>query len=287
MWSHTYNGNDLTPDRITSYAYRKYDESSSSSSSATSTSGSLEKIGFSFSDNEASSFQERHEMTLQKQGEIWVPRSVKVRRVNLAKFTSALAFTRVDTFIEPEGNWEEGTISIRRSLSTQSFSYGSDKENQLLMISSLLQSKSLALIWYGDKNTIPIGWQICDGTDNTPNLVNRVARGTNKDMAKEIGGADDIKLTVDQLPPHDHCVGDYCSVNRPQNAHGWVESYARHRTDNQREFVEMGLRWVASYSRTGDAREFEDRRRMASVGQAAKIDIRPSYTTVYYICRAS
>jgi hypothetical protein len=175
MWTHTYNAHDLAPDRVTQFVYQKYDESSSQSSS--STSGGLSEIGFSFSDSDAQSFQERHEFTLTKQGEMWVPKGAKVRRINLSRFSSAQTFTRVDTFVQPTGNTEQGIISIRRSLSSQSFSYGSEKENQLMMISSLLQSKKLALLWYGRKETIPEGWKLCDGTDDSPDFRGRVPRG--------------------------------------------------------------------------------------------------------------
>jgi hypothetical protein len=117
-----------------------------------------------------------YEFTLTKQGEMWVPKGAKDRRINLSRFSSTQTFTRVDTFVQPTGNTEHGIISIRKCLSSQSFSYGSEKENQLMMISSLCNQRK-ALLWYGRKETIPEGWKLCDGTDDSPDFRGRVPRG--------------------------------------------------------------------------------------------------------------
>src|SRR5690606_21038264 len=59
--------------------------------------------------------------------------------------------------------------------------------------------------WHGLIADIPPGWAICDGENGTPNLVNRVALGTNIDgNVGAMGGNNTITLTPGQLPSHSH-----------------------------------------------------------------------------------
>ena len=37
------------------------------------------------------------------------------------------------------------------------------------------------LLWYGNAANVPAGWQICDGTNGTPNLQNRYVKGNDAD----------------------------------------------------------------------------------------------------------
>ena len=41
------------------------------------------------------------------------------------------------------------------------------------------------IMWYGTLATIPTGWQICDGTNGTPDLRNYFVRGTPDGMAAD------------------------------------------------------------------------------------------------------
>ena len=79
-------------------------------------------------------------------------------------------------------------------------------------------------IWSGAITTIPDGWQLCDGTNNTPDLRGRFVVGagtrklrgiTDEGVASDwtvnrlfsmntTGGADSIKYTTSKLPQHNH-----------------------------------------------------------------------------------
>jgi len=37
------------------------------------------------------------------------------------------------------------------------------------------------ILWYGTAATVPAGWQVCDGTNGTPNLQNQYVKGNDAD----------------------------------------------------------------------------------------------------------
>jgi len=67
------------------------------------------------------------------------------------------------------------------------------------------------ILWYGDTNTIPGGWVLCNGTTNnnltTPDLRNRFVVGAGAGSQYAVGntgGLDTVTLTTNQIPSHTH-----------------------------------------------------------------------------------
>jgi microcystin-dependent protein len=61
------------------------------------------------------------------------------------------------------------------------------------------------LLWSGSIATIPSGWNLCDGTNGTPDLRNRFVVGAGDSYAVgATGGADSVTLTEAQMPAHTH-----------------------------------------------------------------------------------
>lgn len=61
------------------------------------------------------------------------------------------------------------------------------------------------IIWSGMESNIPEGWHLCDGTNGTPDLRDRFVLGAgNKYSVDETGGSEEVTLTVEQMPRHDH-----------------------------------------------------------------------------------
>ena len=58
------------------------------------------------------------------------------------------------------------------------------------------------IMYNGKAEEIPSGWAICDGTNGTPNLIDRFILAST--YAGGMGGKSQVTLTVSQLPPHRH-----------------------------------------------------------------------------------
>lgn len=75
----------------------------------------------------------------------------------------------------------------------------------------------MIIMWGGTIATIPAGWALCNGTNNTPNLTDRfvVGAGNNYTFGSAGGSnthshsitVDGVGLTVAQMPPHNHQIG--------------------------------------------------------------------------------
>ena len=58
------------------------------------------------------------------------------------------------------------------------------------------------IMYNGKAEEIPSGWAICDGTNGTPNLLDRFILAST--YCGGTGGQSQITLSVSQLPPHRH-----------------------------------------------------------------------------------
>ena len=76
-------------------------------------------------------------------------------------------------------------------------------------ISTALPAGTIVM-WSGTAGTIPAGWKLCDGTNGTPNLVNRFVLGANatSPVFGATGGAATVTLNANQMPVHNHPVSD-------------------------------------------------------------------------------
>ena len=61
------------------------------------------------------------------------------------------------------------------------------------------------IIWTGAADAVPDGWALCDGTNGTPDLSGRFVLGSSATHAVgETGGSEEVTLTVEQMPSHNH-----------------------------------------------------------------------------------
>ena len=61
------------------------------------------------------------------------------------------------------------------------------------------------VMWSGASNAVPSGWVLCDGNNNTPNLVDRFIVGAGSTYAVgATGGSNTVTLTTAQMPSHTH-----------------------------------------------------------------------------------
>ncbi len=67
--------------------------------------------------------------------------------------------------------------------------------------------KGIIMIWHGQIDSIPTGWVLCDGTNNTPDLRGRFVLGYGDapyNVMGKKGGSATVTLTTDQMPSHKH-----------------------------------------------------------------------------------
>lgn len=61
------------------------------------------------------------------------------------------------------------------------------------------------VIWSGTADNIPTGWQLCDGTNGTPDLRDKFVLGAGTKYAVgAIGGSEKVQLSLAQIPAHAH-----------------------------------------------------------------------------------
>lgn len=64
------------------------------------------------------------------------------------------------------------------------------------------------IMWSGTTANIPTGWALCNGQNGTPDLRDRFVMGATADSdIGEIGGENQVTLTVEQMPSHAHTGG--------------------------------------------------------------------------------
>lgn len=63
----------------------------------------------------------------------------------------------------------------------------------------------IIVMWSGAIDSIPNGWVLCDGNNNTPDLRNRFIVGAGDEYnVNNIGGSANVTLTTAQIPSHLH-----------------------------------------------------------------------------------
>ena len=79
----------------------------------------------------------------------------------------------------------------------------------------------IIVMWSGTHNNIPKGWNLCDGTNGTPDLRDRFIVGSgNKYSIGDTGGSDSVTLTTSQLPRHSHGSGTLGTGSAGSHSHG-------------------------------------------------------------------
>lgn len=74
---------------------------------------------------------------------------------------------------------------------------------------------------FGPSGTIPSGWQLCDGTNSTPDLRDRFIVGAGSTYsAGNTGGANTVTLSSSEIPSHLHGVSIVTTVEGQDHTHG-------------------------------------------------------------------
>lgn len=118
------------------------------------------------------------------------------------------------------------------------------------------------ILWSGSIGSVPVAYQLCDGSAGTPDLRDRfiVAAGSIYSV-NQTGGVSSITLTASNIPPHEH------DATVQGNGFAAVDGGNGNRADG-------GKTGSTIYDSSGTA-----------VGGPAAIDIRPPFYALAYIMR--
>jgi microcystin-dependent protein len=78
----------------------------------------------------------------------------------------------------------------------------------------------LISLWSGSIGSIPTGWNLCDGSNGTPNLTDRFIVGAGSSYAVNgTGGASTASLVTANMPNHTHTATSTSTVTDPGHQH--------------------------------------------------------------------
>ena len=143
--------------------------------------------------------------------------------------------------------------------------------------------KGVITMWSGSISMIPKGWALCNGNNGTPNLQSRFVAGYDAEDNSQgygalgyRGGHDFINLSTNQMPRHNHGIGD-ASKNVTAGEYGLIR---KSKTGEQKtnQFLDTGGSGTEpDISTTPSGIPFE--------GKGTDIDIRPSYYVLAFIMK--
>lgn len=125
---------------------------------------------------------------------------------------------------------------------------------------------NVIMLWYGDQNSMPKGWVLCDGGNGTPDLRDRFVVGAGGRYKKsDTGGNDSVTLAINNVPPHQHSISMHQRVFDPGNPG----------KDG------LGLIPANQYTQEGTTDYLSNTNR----DSADSFDIRPKYYGLFYIMK--
>lgn len=138
------------------------------------------------------------------------------------------------------------------------------------------------LMWSG--SSVPGGWALCDGSNGTPNLVNRFIMGSTTGGAGATGGSSTTTLTEAQMPSHSH---SFTTGTSGTHGHG-IHARDGVPAGSGYDFATLASSGTyTSASMADDAGSHTHGGATNVTGSDNSFDNRPAYYTLAYIQRIS
>ena len=98
----------------------------------------------------------------------------------------------------------------------------------------------------------PEGWAICDGENGTPDLRNRFILGSGKNFVGKTGGEENVTLTQNQMPKHNHTMSNNGSHSHKNTFYGAELHGMRNNGSRQKYGGNWGRKFEVENSKAGD-----------------------------------
>lgn len=137
--------------------------------------------------------------------------------------------------------------------------------------------------WAG--SSVPEGWALCNGSNGTPNLVDKFIKGGTS--AGATGGHKEITLTIDNLPSHSHSISGSASTSTDgshRHGVGYTSGELGDNANNRNNIIGSSTTYTdyaGSHSHTVDLSGVS----VSSTGNNKPINIEPQYYTLMYIMK--
>lgn len=138
------------------------------------------------------------------------------------------------------------------------------------------------IMWSGAINTIPIDWQLCDGTNGMPDLRDKFLVGAGSTYAVgATGGAAQVTLTEAQMPSHSHSLsidaaGQHSHGTRLEDDNGFEDGSNQGGVDNTSGAGNIRTTDDGNHTHTGIA---------SATGGGQPFENRPPYFALALICK--
>jgi microcystin-dependent protein len=156
----------------------------------------------------------KNQMEWKFEGEKIVPKSLQVTLLKKANFRKTLTFERIYQLYNDAEFKRQFTLDVKNSISlSETVSNESNIKKCLFEKGMMMIVDSNVLNNYFDIEgkgfNEYIGWHICNGLSNTPDLKGKFLVGLDKTREEyssvgNAGGNDFVRLTVNQMPSHTH-----------------------------------------------------------------------------------
>ena len=156
------------------------------------------------------------------------------------------------------------------------------------------------IMWSGAVSAIPTGWVLCDGTNSTPNLIDRFIVGSGTDSGGthdvgDTGGTNSLTLTEAQLPSHTHGAGTLATNETGDHYHldgtvmdsGAEDTYGS-TVDASATRVDQSQSETKNnhaHTSTAGAHSHTISGSTGSTGSGSSIDNRPAYYALAFIMK--
>ncbi len=152
-----------------------------------------------------------------------------------------------------------------------------DKENSLPV--------GAIIMWAGSVTQVPDNWQLCDGTNGTPDMRGRFVVGYNSgdtdyNTIKKTGGAKSVTLTKDQMPSHNHS-GTAISAGSHQH------TYVDRKVGSGNAGMDTAGNYATETETTGYAGNHSHSLSINSTGGGDSHENRPPYLTLAFIMKVA